>query len=67
MLLRLLSWQAPWNDGIVEFWPPARSAYASERRLGMKSGKRSILQEMLNLHSLMMPTSNAFSVFALVP
>jgi hypothetical protein len=27
-------------------------------RLGMKSGKRSILQKMLNLHSLMMLTSH---------
>jgi hypothetical protein len=43
-----------WRDGIVEFWSPAplpaRRAYrpegrvyASERRLGMKNGKRSIL------------------------
>jgi hypothetical protein len=43
---------------MMEFWPPARRAYASERRLGMKSGKRSILQKMLNLHSLMMLTSH---------
>jgi NADPH:quinone reductase-like Zn-dependent oxidoreductase len=28
-----------WNDGIVEYWPPARSAYASERILGMESRK----------------------------
>jgi hypothetical protein len=34
-------------------------------RLGMKSGKRSILQKMLNLHPLMMLTSHIFSVFAL--
>jgi hypothetical protein len=33
--------------------------------LGMKSGKRSILQKMLNLHSLMMLTSHIFSVSAL--
>ena len=38
------------NDGIVECWPPARRAYASERILGMESGKRPILQKMLELH-----------------
>ena len=48
----------------MECWPPARSAYASERRLGMKSGKRSIIATMLNLHSLMMLTGHIFSIFA---
>jgi hypothetical protein len=23
-----------WNNGIMEFWPPARRAYASERMMG---------------------------------
>jgi hypothetical protein len=49
------------------YWPPARrarasEAYASERRLGLKSGK--ILQKMLNQPSLMMLTSHIFSVLA---
>jgi hypothetical protein len=39
-------------------------AYASERILGIKSGKRSIQQKMLNLHSLMMPVRHPFSAFA---
>ena len=66
--LRLFSWLAVWNNGIVECWPPARrayAAYASERRLGMESGKRSILQKMLNLHFIMMHVRNPFSAFAL--
>ena len=47
---RSSGWYAPWNDGIMECWPPARRAYASERILGMESGKRPILQKMLDLH-----------------
>jgi hypothetical protein len=34
-------------------------------RLGMRSGKKSILQKKLNLPSLIMLTSHIFSVFAL--
>ena len=44
-----------WSVGTLEYRPPACRACASERRLGMKSGKRSILQKMLNLHSLNLP------------
>ena len=47
----------------MECWPPARRAYASERILGMKSGKRSILQKMLYLHFMMMPIRHPFSAF----
>jgi hypothetical protein len=32
--------------------------------LGMKSGKRTILQEMLNLHAMMMQVRHPFSAFA---
>jgi hypothetical protein len=32
--------------------------------LGMKSGKRSILQKMLNLHFMLMPVRHPFSAFA---
>ena len=63
---RNLHWQTTWNDGIVECWPPARRArraYASERILGMISGKRSIRQKMLNLHFMMMPVRHPFSAF----
>jgi hypothetical protein len=45
----------------VESWPPARSAYASERILVMKSGKRSILKKMLYLHFMMMPVRHPLS------
>jgi hypothetical protein len=62
--LRTLSWYAAWNDGIVEYWPPARRSYASERILGMKSGKRSILQKMLYLHFMMMPVRHPFPALA---
>ena len=40
--------------GMMEWW--------NFGRLGMKHGKRSILQKMLNLHFLMMLTSHIFSV-----
>jgi hypothetical protein len=33
-------------------------------RLGMKSGKRSILPKMLYLHFMMMPVRHPFSAFA---
>ena len=32
--------------------------------LGMKSGKRSVLPKMLNLHFMMMPVRHPFSAFA---
>ena len=62
------SQSAAWNDGILECWPPARratpsGAYASERRLGLKSGKRSILQKMLYLHFIMISVNYPFSTF----
>ena len=49
-----------WNDGLrlVEL-----RASGSERILGMKSGKRSILQKMLYLHFMMMPIRHPFSAF----
>ena len=52
----------------MECWPPARRAYvayASERILGMKSGKRAILQEMMYRQYLMMPFRHPFSAFIL--
>jgi hypothetical protein len=45
----LMSRMELWNSGI----------------LGMKSGKRAILQEMLNLPYLMMPVRHPFSAFIL--
>jgi hypothetical protein len=35
-----------WNDGLRLVEPALLRAYASERMLGMKSGKRSILPKM---------------------
>jgi len=29
--------QSEWNDGILECWPPARSAYGLERILGVRA------------------------------
>ncbi len=43
--------------GMVEYW--------NVGILGMKSGKRAILQEMLNLQYLMMPVRQPFSAFIL--
>jgi hypothetical protein len=40
----------------MEFW--------NVGRLGLKSGKRSILQKMLYLHFMMMPVRHPFSTFA---
>ena len=48
----------------MECWPPARRACASERIVGMKSGKRTILQEVLNLNAMMMHVRHPFSAFA---
>jgi hypothetical protein len=42
--------------GIMESW--------NVGILGMKSGKRSILQKMLYLHFMMMPVRHPFSVFS---
>jgi hypothetical protein len=61
-------WETTWNDGMVEWWNVGHRlvelrAYGSERILGMKSGKRSILQKMLYLHFMMMLVRHPFSTF----
>jgi hypothetical protein len=56
--------KATWNYGKVECWPPARrayAAYASERILGMKSGKHHFIQ--INVESTFFNDVRFDSVF----
>ena len=49
-------WQTG-NDGILESWPPARRAYASERILGMKQEKINFsCQECILTHYSKIPS-----------
>jgi hypothetical protein len=59
-------WEATWNNGLrlVEPKPTPRREYRNDGILGMKSGKRNILQEMLNLFFLMMLARHLFSGFS---
>jgi hypothetical protein len=33
-ILNLIRFAHNWNGGILEYWPPARRAYGSERKMG---------------------------------
>jgi len=35
LLYKLVRFAHNWNDGTMEYWPPASNAYGSERMLGL--------------------------------